>query len=320
MSSLENVLEVSNISKMYKVKNETVYANKNITFCLKEREILAVLGPNGAGKSTLIKQIIGYTSTDSGNIKMKGTDISTNKKRMLSEIGYMMQSRFEHWDHLSIYDAIYYSARLKKVDKEEIKKEIAYLAHELDFEKELRKQIKYLSGGKKQAAALACAVVGNPAILILDEPTTGLDPEKRCLFWKFLKKIQSEKGTSILLITHNVAEVEQIVDRVLIMGNGRILDEGTIPGLYERVQNEIRIELEIKEGARSDEIVNVLKEFHCKKDKKNIYVYIDEARLMECVEFIFQNEKVKEDISNLKIIRPSLEDIYIKIMGEKIEE
>ncbi len=317
---MESLLEVSNISKKYKVKNETVCANKNITFSLKEREILAVLGPNGAGKSTLIKQIIGYISTDSGNIKIKGIDISTNKKRMLSEIGYMMQSRFEHWDHLSIYDAIYYSAKLKKVEKEEIKKEIAYLAHELDFEKELNRQIKNLSGGKKQAAALACAVVGNPSILILDEPTTGLDPEKRCLFWNFLKKIQNEKGTSILLITHNVAEVEQIVDRVLIMGEGRILEEGTISSLYERVQNEIRIELELKDDVKSEEIINVLKGFHCKVDRKNIYVYINENELLNCVEFIFKNEKVKDDINNLKIVRPSLEDIYIKIMGEKIEK
>ena len=317
---MESLLEVSNISKKYKVKNETVCANKNITFSLKEREILAVLGPNGAGKSTLIKQIIGYISTDSGNIKIKGIDISTNKKRMLSEIGYMMQSRFEHWDHLSIYDAIYYSAKLKKVEKEEIKKEIAYLAHELDFEKELNRQIKNLSGGKKQAAALACAVVGNPSILILDEPTTGLDPEKRCLFWNFLKKIQNEKGTSILLITHNVAEVEQIVDRVLIMGEGRILEEGTISSLYERMQNEIRIELELKDDVKSEEIRSVLKGFHCKVDGKNIYVYIDENELLNCVEFIFKNEKVKDDINNLKIVRPSLEDIYIKIMGEKIEK
>ena len=122
-----NVLEIKNVCKTYTSKKGIVYANKDISFDLSENEILAVLGPNGAGKSTLIKQIIGYTIYDSGSIKIKGIEVNKSKDNLLAEIGYMMQSRFEHWDHLSIYDAVYYSARLRKVAKDQAKKEIEYL-------------------------------------------------------------------------------------------------------------------------------------------------------------------------------------------------
>lgn len=313
-----NVLEIKNVCKTYTSKKGIVYANKDISFDLSENEILAVLGPNGAGKSTLIKQIIGYTIYDSGSIKIKGIEVNKSKDNLLAEIGYMMQSRFEHWDHLSIYDAVYYSARLRKVAKDQAKKEIEYLAKELDFINELNKPIRYLSGGKKQAAALACAVVGNPAILILDEPTTGLDPEKKYMFWKFLKKLQKYYGTSILLITHNVAEVEEIVDRVILLGEGRVIDEGTPDSLYKKVKDEVRIEIELKKELEKQEEENLFGQYNYKNNGLNVYIYTSEIELINCVTYIFNCKSLSEYMKNFKIIRPSLEDVYIKIMGEKI--
>lgn len=313
-----SILEIKNVCKTYNSKKGIVYANRDISFVLNENEILAVLGPNGAGKSTLIKQIIGYTVYDSGSIQIKGMEVNKSKNRLLNEIGYMMQSRFEHWDHLSIYDAVYYSARLRKVAKNQARKEIDYLAKELDFVNELNRPIRYLSGGKKQAAALACAVVGNPAILILDEPTTGLDPEKKYMFWKFLKKLQKDHGTSILLITHNVAEVEEIVDRVILLGEGRIIDEGTPDSLYKKVKDEVRIEIELKKELEVQEENNLFGQFNYKNDGMNIYVYTSEIDLIDCVTYIFNCKRLAEYMKNFKIIRPSLEDVYIKIMGEKI--
>ncbi|SFC21162.1 ABC transporter ATP-binding protein [Butyrivibrio sp. YAB3001] len=311
------VLNVENICKKYVTKNGVVCANDNISFSLGQNEILAVLGPNGAGKSTLIKQIIGYVSPDSGKIEINGVETGS-KSKMLSEISYMMQSRFEHWDHLTVYDAIYYSARLKKMSKADTKREIEYLAAELDLKKEMRKLLKNLSGGKKQAAALACAVVANPKILILDEPTTGLDPEKKVLFWNFLRKIQKEKETSILLITHNVAEVEEIVDRVIIVSRGKIIEKGTPESLHKQVQDEIRIEITLKEKVDEKVVENVLEGYSYKLLEKKIIVYIREENLVSGISKIFDDKELKDYIDDFRVVRPSLEDVYIKLMGEKI--
>lgn len=315
------VLRVNDLSKSYKTKVGVIQANDNISFELYEDEILAILGPNGAGKSTLIKQIIGYISPDQGSIQiLKDNEVVTGVES-LCMIGYMMQSRYEHWDHLSVRDAMFYTGRLKKIPKKQIKKEIEYLAEKLELKDELKRPIKTLSGGKKQAAALACSVIGQPSILILDEPTTGLDPEKRVVFWRFLNELKNEKHISIIVITHNVLEIEDIVDRVFILGNARILKEGTPKGLFREVENEIRIELELKENW-SQKIIesNCLEEYLCKwsEDGEKLFIYVHEEEMILCISEIFANNVIYEGMSNFQIFKPSLEDVYIKIMGEKM--
>lgn len=315
----EVVLEVKNLWKKYETKQGAFWANQNIDFKMYQGEILALLGPNGAGKSTLVKQIIGYVHQDQGEIFIDGKPVNENQDETLSKIGYMMQSRFAHWDHLSVYDAIYYSARLKGLTKKEAKLEIEELTCDLELTKELKKPIRNLSGGKKQAAALACSVIGHPPIIILDEPTTGLDPEKRVVFWNFLKKQQREFQTSILLITHNVAEVEQFVDRVLIVANGTIMREGTCESLYREVGGKVRIEITCKEEIEDvKRLEEELKGYEIQLHKNIIYVYEDDSKIVNFVDTIFHNKYIRNNMENFKVNRPTLEDVYIKIMGEKI--
>lgn len=315
------VLRVSDLCKSYKTKSGVLVANNHISFELHKEEILAILGPNGAGKSTLIKQIIGYIQPDSGEIELLKQDTKVTDQESLYEIGYMMQSRFEHWDHLSIKDAIYYSARLKKMPKKKINEEMMYLVKKLEIENEINRPMKVLSGGKKQAAALACAVIGQPSILILDEPTTGLDPEKRVVFWRFLKELKHEKHISIIVITHNVAEIEDMVDRVLIVGNSRILKEGSPKELYKEVENEIRIEIGVNGELRGKlKLDSVLESCHqtWNEDGSKLFIYITEERMVDCIAELFRNTTLREAMCSFQIYEPSLEDVYIKIMGEKI--
>ncbi len=315
----ENILVIENLYKEYITKKSTILANDNINLTIKKGEIVAFLGPNGAGKSTLVKQIIGYLSPTAGNIKLFGEDVRKQSKENLTKIGYMMQSRYEHWDHLSVKDALLYSGRLKKLTKVEVREQSKYLADRLELTDEMKRPIRSLSGGKRQTASLACSVIGNPEIIILDEPTNGLDPEKRHIFYSFLKELCSSRGVTIIIITHNVNEIEDIANRVIIIGGAKILRDGTPDELKAELRDQMRIELNLDENelwkdgclAKNYSVV-------WSADKRKLYVYLSERESVTCIGDILNDKKVIGKVKNIQLYRPTLEDIYIKIMGEKI--
>lgn len=314
-----NIIEVHNLYKVYKNKKEEIIANNNINFTATKGEIIAVLGPNGVGKSTFVKQIIGYLSPTSGDIKVLGESIHGMSQSLTSKIGYMMQSRYSHWDHLTVNDALFYSGKLKKVPSIEIKKQIKYFIDKLDLGNETKRTIGSLSGGKKQAAALACSMIGFPEIIILDEPTNGLDPQKRIMLWSFLEEINREKNITILLITHTVNEVEGIADRVVIMGNGEILVDGTPQELKSELTDQIRIEFELEKSISLEKVEFLKEHFYTwSPDNLKLFVYTSQSDMTKLIEKVFSNKNISKNIKNVQIYRPTLEDIYIKIMGQKI--
>jgi ABC-2 type transport system ATP-binding protein len=195
-----------------------------------------------------------------------------------------------------------------------------YLIDKLELQEELERPLRTLSGGKKQATALACSVIGNPELIILDEPTNGLDPEKRFVFWKFLKEINKEKQVTIIIITHNVNEIEEIADRVVIIGNAQVLKEGTPNDLKAEISNQIRIELDFDTDSIWENSA-LWEEYSCKwsEDKKKIFLFVKEGELISCISQFFESQLISQNIKNMQIYRSSLEDIYIKIRGEKIE-
>lgn len=314
-----NAIEVQNLYKIYKNKKEEIIANNNINFIAKKGEIIAVLGPNGVGKSTFVKQIIGYLSPTSGDIKVLDESIHGMRRTLISKIGYMMQSSYSHWNHLTVKEALYYSGKLKKLSEAEIGKQINYFIDKLDLINETKRTLGALSGGKKQAAALACSMIGFPEIIILDEPTNGLDPEKRILLWNFLKEINREKNTTILIITHSVNEIDDIADRVVIMGDGKILKDGTPQELKSELSDQIRIEFELEKSI-SLEDVEFFKEYFytLSPDNLKLFVYTSQSNLAKLIEKAFMNKIISGNTKNVQIYRPTLEDIYIKIMGQKI--
>lgn len=314
-----NTIEVHNLYKIYKNKKEEINANENINFTAKKGEIIAVIGSNGAGKSTFVKQIIGYLSPTSGDIKVLGESTHEMSRTLIGKIGYMMQSRYSHWDHLTVRDALYYSGRLKKLPKAEIEEQIKFLIDKLELTNETKRTIRSLSGGKKQAASLACSMIGSPEIIILDEPTNGLDPQKRISLWSFLKEISIEKSTTILLITHTVNEIEDIADRVVIMGGGKILKDGTPQELKSELTNQIRIEFELNMEISLENVEFLNEHFYTwSPDNLKLFVYASQSNMAKLIENAFLNKTISENIKNVQIYRPTLEDIYIKIMGQKI--
>lgn len=209
-----NVIEVINVSKNYG-KN---IVNEGVSMIVKENEIVSVLGPNGAGKTTLLKQIYGELEPDRGEIRILGKKPYDVKKK----IGILPQE-VRPFGYLTVHDNLYYMGKLKGVDKKTLQERIEELTREFDLDK--KKFARDLSGGMKRKLLLAMALINDPEILILDEPTVGLDPEGRRKTWDLLLELK-KRGKSILLTTHYLDEAEKLSDRIYFI-NKKVLFHGT---------------------------------------------------------------------------------------------
>ncbi|BCU66693.1 MarR family transcriptional regulator [Sulfolobales archaeon HS-7] len=209
-----NVVEVDQIQKRY---GKSI-ANEAISMTVKEHEIVSILGPNGAGKTTLLKQIYGELEPDKGEIRVLGKKPDNVKKK----IGILPQE-VRPFGYLTVYDNLYYIGRIKGVNKGILKERIDQLTETFELDK--RKYARDLSGGMKRKLLLAMAMVNDPELLILDEPTVGLDPEGRRKIWDLLLDLK-RSGKSILLTTHYLDEAEKLSDRIYFL-NKKVLFSGT---------------------------------------------------------------------------------------------
>jgi len=220
-----NVIEVNHVWKYY----DKLVANEDVSMIVKEGEIVALLGPNGAGKTTLVKQIYGELTHTRGEIRVLGKKPTDRHiKKMLGVI----PQECEPYGDLTVWDNVYYMGRLKGVKKEEIKERGEELLERLDLTSKRNTLARDLSGGLKRRTLIAMALVNNPKLIILDEPTTGLDPEARREVWDILLDMKKE-GQSMLLTTHYLDEAERLADRIYFL-NRKIIVEGTPSEIKER--------------------------------------------------------------------------------------
>ncbi|QGA69681.1 ABC transporter ATP-binding protein [Sulfolobus sp. E11-6] len=219
------VIEVNNVWKAY----GKIIANEDITMRVKEGEIVALLGPNSAGKTTLVKQIYGELNPTKGEIRVLGR--KPTDRHVKKFLGVIPQE-CEPYGDLTVWDNIYYMGRLKGVSKDEIKKRGEELLERLDLKSKRNTLARDLSGGLKRRTLIAMALINNPKLLILDEPTTGLDPEARREVWEILLNMRKE-GQSMLLTTHYLDEAERLADKIYFLSR-KIIVEGTPTQIKEK--------------------------------------------------------------------------------------
>ncbi|MEM0068840.1 MAG: ABC transporter ATP-binding protein [Saccharolobus sp.] len=220
-----SVIEVRNVWKSY----GKLVANENVSMTLKEGEIVSLLGPNGAGKTTLVKMIYGELNPDKGEIRVLGKKPSD---RNIKKILGVIPQECEPYGDLTVLDNIYYMGRLKGVNKELIRSRGEELLNKLDLLSKRNTLARDLSGGTKRRVLIAMALINDPKLLILDEPTTGLDPEGRREVWEILLEMKKE-GRSMLLTTHYLDEAERLADRIYFL-NKRVIAEGTAAQIKEK--------------------------------------------------------------------------------------
>ncbi len=224
---MQNSIEVINLSKSYKSKQ----AVNNINFKINENEIVGLLGPNGCGKTTTIGMILGLLKPTSGQVLINGIDIEKNKISLLHKMNFIspyieLPKKLTVKQNLTVYAKLYNINNLNN--------RIDYLSNKLRLNNLLDKITGELSSGQKNRASLAKALINEPTVLLLDEPTASLDPETGDFIRTFLENYKKEKKIAVLLASHNMDEVKRLCGSVLMMNGGNIIDRGTPDDLIKK--------------------------------------------------------------------------------------
>lgn len=313
------MIEVKNITKKY----GSFTAVDNISFKIEEGEIIGLLGPNGAGKSTTMNMITGYIEPTEGEIKVEGYDISKKPKKAKAQIGYMPEG-VPLYSDLTVKEFVTYMAELKKVDRKTRKEKVKKIIEQTGLKDVEKKLTRNLSRGYKQRVSMAGALVGEPKILILDEPTVGLDPKQITEIRSLIKELG--KTHTIILSSHILSEVSQICNKVIIINKGKIVAIDTPENLEKKVESnnttyvtvedtENKIET-MKEKIPEIKDIKLIKE---NEDGTKEYV-LESDKDVDLRKIVF-NEFAKENITifEMKKADTTLEDAFMKLIegGEK---
>ncbi|MCT4615575.1 MAG: ATP-binding cassette domain-containing protein [Marinifilaceae bacterium] len=276
-------ISVKNLTKKYGEQK----AVDNISFKVKGGEILGLLGPNGAGKTTTMKMISCYLKPESGDVLVGGYSILEQPGQIKSTIGYLPENN-PLYNDMNIVDFLKFIAKIHKVPKHLIIERILDMIRICGLEGEKHKLIGELSKGYQQRVGLAQALIHDPEILILDEPTTGLDPNQIVEIRELIKRIGKEK--TVILSSHILAEVEATCDRIIIINNGRIVVDGTAEELRKQASGNEILRVGIQEG-----------------DPNEIFDKLKEIETIESVDFINSKDNLYEiqslkDLSSIKNI------------------
>ena len=313
------LIEVKNVTKKY----GSITAVDNISFTVKDGEVIGFLGPNGAGKSTTMNMITGFIEPSEGNIIINGNDISKKAKKAKRQIGYMPENVPLYYE-LTVKEFVKYMAELKKMPRKQRKEDIQKVLKQTGLEEVQNKLIKNLSRGYKQRVSLAGALIGNPEVLILDEPTVGLDPKQIIEIRNLIRELGKEH--TVILSTHILPEVSQICEKVIIINEGKIVAIDTPEHLEEKTKEENVLLLTVED--RQEHMENIKEQLEKVKEIKMIkdnedgtkqYMITSDADVDLRKKLFEVLPKQNITIFELKKAETTLEDAFIRLINEKEE-
>ena len=314
------MIQIENVTKNY--GNFT--AVNNISFKIEEGEIVGFLGPNGAGKSTTMNMITGFIEPSSGRILVDGNDISKKPKKAKKQIGYMPEG-VPLYNNLTVKEFVTYMAELKGVNSKEVKEKVKTVIEDIGITDVQNKLTRNLSRGYKQRVSMAGALVGNPKVIILDEPTVGLDPKQVTEIRALIKRLG--KDHTVILSSHILSEVSQICDRVIIINKGEIIAIDTPENLERKVKQDNSIyvtveDLENKMDSVKEKLSNVKEVKLLEKNEDNTKKYKITAEegidLRKNIFEVFAKEGIT--IFEMKKADVTLEDAFMQLISKSPEE
>ncbi len=282
-------VEVRNLVKTYRDGTE---ANRGISFSVQTGEVCAILGPNGAGKTTFLRQLTTELRPTSGSINVMGIDAIAEPTSAKKLMGITPQEA-GLFDRLTVREHFEYFARFKHLSRQSARAMSAEMMLKLGLTVESKKLVRSLSGGQRRRILIGLALLGRPPLLVLDEPTTGLDPDTRRRVWQVIRDAVSEGATAILS-THYMEEAERLSDRIGIISEGELIAYGTLDELLARGDPSYRVRYRDRAG---------------------------ESRVRFCESFAGAQRYVERELlSEYSIARASLEDVYFRLTGAAFEK
>ncbi|MFI7699938.1 ATP-binding cassette domain-containing protein [Nonomuraea sp. NPDC049480] len=236
------MIELDRVGRSFKVKRNVVHAVRDLSFTVPAGEFVGCLGPNGAGKSTTIKMLCGILTPTSGRVRVAGLDPSRRRTTLARRIGVVFGQRTTLWWDLPLADSFELIRLLYKVDRDAFRSRLDELTQTLDLGAFLRTPVRQLSLGQRMRGDLAAALLHAPDVLVLDEPTIGLDVVSKAGIRDFLRRINAERGTTVLLTTHDLGDIERLCRRVMLIDHGRLAFDGTLEELMATAPGQSTIE------------------------------------------------------------------------------
>lgn len=301
MINMNNIIQIDNLSKSF----EEVKAVQELSFRVKKGELFAFLGINGAGKSTTINIMCGQLSKDSGSIVIDGHDLDKNMSLIKSELGVVFQNSVLD-SALSVYDNLESRAALYGITGQGFKERLSELSELLDFNDLLKRPVGKLSGGQRRRIDIARALFHKPKILILDEPTTGLDPQTRKTLWNVISSLRKNENMTVFLTTHYMEEAAE-ADYVVIIDSGKISAEGTPLELKNKYTGDY-ITLY---GANEDTVKELGTQYEKIKDAYRLFV----PNTKSATELIVKQPQIFTDY---EITKGKMDDVFLAVTGKTL--
>ena len=306
------VIEVRDVWKSFK----TVQAVKGINLTIPRGQFVALLGPNGAGKTTLVEMIEGIQKPDSGEITIMGKRWKGNKDELHRIIGISLQeTRFI--DKLRVTETLKLFASFFNLGRQRVEE----ITEMVGLQEKRRSYVVNLSGGQRQRLALGISLINSPSILLLDEPTTGLDPNARREIWEILQALKEKSETSLILTTHYMEEAEILCDYIIIMDQGVILREGTRQELLEETTDEKVIEFTVETGLFPEDFSSSGLSFEIRRDISGERGSVTLKHFEEDLpEFMAYLKSKNISLRHMECRRKTLDDLFVSLTGRKINE
>ncbi len=300
---MENIIEIQNLSKSF----GDIKAVDDISFNVKKSEFFAFLGVNGAGKSTTISIICGQLNKNSGDVKVLGYDLDKNSAEIKKNIGVVFQNSVLDMS-LTVKENLESRGALYGLHGKELKNRIKELSEMLKFSDIMKRTVGKLSGGQRRRIDIARALIHKPQILILDEPTTGLDPQTRRLLWNVISDLRETEKLTVFLTTHYMEEAAD-ADFVVILNKGRICAEGT----PLQLKNAYSGDFITLYGVDEKEVISLNKPYETLRDAFRISV----SNTAEATELIIKNPDLFKDY---EIEKGKMDDVFLKVTGITLKE
>lgn len=311
---MDDIVVVENLVKRFR----DVVAVNGINLKIKRGEVYALLGPNGAGKTTTIHIIATILRPTSGRVTVAGYDVMGEADEVRRRIGIVFQDPSLDLD-LTAYDNMYVHGRLYGLKGAELERKIMDLLEFVELKDFAHKRVRYFSGGMRRRLEIARCLLHEPELLILDEPTIGLDPQSRARVWDYIRTLKRERDMTILLTTHYMDEAEELANRIAIMDRGRIVAEGTVDELKSMLGSDV-VYISIDGGEGIDICTHIDFAKSCRSissDKLEIIVDSASKAIPELFALI---DRLGVRVREVSYRRPTLNEVFLHLTGRELRD